>query len=312
MSAIVLDHAREVIAAEERNSGKAIAHSEPKGRLQGRKIVPLSFYLLVGGTIVGGVAALALTISALALSLFLLYAAVAAAVVLCLTNAIGAFSIHYLTPAKDLDLIISKLTAHKEEFLKSKQNSNINSEFVKDKIKKDGHFISTEHENKILSDLQNQQKRHKALLAKFDLDFAEFMKRQESDKLVLEKKLEKVIKLFEQNEIDTRELVEVKKVLSKLNIDEKLDFDTGEAFTKLIEINRELYNQFFILSSLLEEVISELNQSTLDKGQLEKKVQDLQTSQIEMKRSLREKELEIDELKLQQERINDLVKSKIE
>lgn len=90
--------------------------------------MPLAFYLHSIGTVFGGIAAVAVLISAIALAVFALYVALAACILLCLTNALAAFFIYQLTPDKDLNSILEKLTIKLQELFHLNQNLRKNAE----------------------------------------------------------------------------------------------------------------------------------------------------------------------------------------
>ncbi|QLH36491.1 MAG: hypothetical protein HWD61_10430 [Parachlamydiaceae bacterium] len=130
MSAIVLDHAREaLIAAERAHNGKQNIQVK-NGSLQGRKVIPIEFYLHIAGAVLGGVAAVALTVAAISLSVFTLFAAVAACVVLCLTNALAASFIYQLTPGQEINSVISRLYSKIHDLLKTNQTLKRESESI--------------------------------------------------------------------------------------------------------------------------------------------------------------------------------------
>ena len=110
MTANVLDHARAALAlGESIEKGKSPIFLQ-EGDLQGRKVIPLAFHLHITVAVIGAIAAVALTITAIALSIFTLYIATAACLLLVLSNSMGAFCCYSFAPEEELITLISKLS----------------------------------------------------------------------------------------------------------------------------------------------------------------------------------------------------------
>lgn len=298
MSAIVLDRAHQALAL-----GEVKKPADKVGDLQGHKIIPVSFYLHVAGAIIGGVAAVALTVAAIAFSIFTLYIAVAACALLCLSNALGAASIYRLAPPKELDSIIDNLSKKIHNLIKANQDSKKNvQEIVKVDIthkKVDQPMVNVnivkaqveteteeefEEEEEVLqnqteegqeqnvdTDLENEIQSPKLL--KFTVAINDFAKQHKNDMIAT---LDGLTPLFVEGE-EIAIIQQMKEAVEKMNLDEQIN-EPGVFFEKLLVTNRKLCDQF---SNIVRKLIKDKNDALILYAQQEttlKQIIDLGTS----------------------------------
>ncbi len=287
MTAIVLDRARNIIAL---NEGEIKNPDQiKKGNLQGHKAIPLTFYLHTAVSILGGVAAVALIISALVLSVFALQIAAAACILLCLTNAIAAFMIQRLAPEKDLDSIIIKLSNKVQQLLK------INQELKKVEIQEKIIVV----DNKIIEkeEIIEESNEHEELVLKLKNCLQNYAEKHEIEKKTIQENLNVIAAIYQQDGRDATKLKLVNEAIEQLNLDKEVD-DIDKSFDKIIKNSQGLSNQFLALLALLKTLIKEdLKDIQQENAELREKIDELQQAQQEIENSLKQKEEEIEKLK---------------
>lgn len=296
MSAIVLDHRKNLVSIDKKPNEDKIIKLDKKGSLQGRKVLPLAFYILIGGSIVGGIGAVALAVSAIALSLFALHVAAAACVLLCLTNAIGAFFIHRLSPEKDLYVLNNKLLTKIQDYVvenKSKKVEETEINFnIENKVDKEAEDKERKEEQLFIN-LKNEQKKQLELLEKINIDFNEYARKQETDKKQLQDKLDFVIDTFEELGKDSTQLKEIKEAINGLKFNFESDGD-GKTAEKLIKNHHDVCNQFYEVLKVLENLVSidimELKQNNED---LRNKLEKCEIAKNSFEAQLKQKELDL-------------------
>lgn len=326
MTAIVLDRARDIIALTEGKNEEEVANLHNKGELRGRKTVPLTFYLHAAGTVIGGVAAVALTISALVLSIFALHIAAAACILLCLTNAIAALMIKRLAPEKDLNSVITKLCNKIEGFLKKDQEAKLKA--VEEKpIIKDKVIENKEVKKKIIEKPKLQEKviekkevveikkaepnPNDELILKLKNCLHEYAIKHEDEKNTLNENLNEILEIYQREGRDPTKINDVKVAIENLNSYKEVD-DIDKSIEKLLQNNQNFNCQFVTLCELLKKLIAEdFKELKQENAELKSKIEELENTEKELEENIKQKEKEIEELKTHQEDFKSLLNSDI-
>lgn len=290
MTTIVLDRARETLAAAEKANPVNQSAQVKKGDLQGRKVIPIEFYLHVAGALISGIAAIALTVAAIAFSTFILLAAVAACVLLCLVNALAASTINRLTPEKEIDSIIGKLDAKVRDLMK------VNQDLKKDAQK----TAQAEGKLQATADIKRAEKSDlkeldgkTELLNRYRASIADYAKKQRAENEILQNHLDTITKFFKDNGEDVSILEQLQQSIVKMTFDEEQD-DPIEFFEKHLQQNHDIYNQFSALLPILEQYTNKLVQDYNGLQEinvnLESRIEELEEAKKEIERQLKEKE----------------------
>lgn len=248
MSEIILGHAQALALGEVKKTNAKPKLAKQEGNLQGRKVLPLAFYLNVIGSIAAGIAAVALVATAIAFSVFTLYIAAAALVALSLIATFAAINLYRHTPEKELDLLISKLSKKTKHLYANQEFNNNKPPMIENKYEKNIHEFRKQ------LDLQTQ------LLTANKKNIANYVKKHEEQKLLLQKHLNNIVLFLEEKECDPDDLTELKKEFKKLNWEENAD-EPVVIFQKMIQNNQDLYNKFSGVMPVLKKYIENYENS---------------------------------------------------
>lgn len=293
MSSIIREHALVALAAAEQDNPEQFHFPPKKGDLQGKKVIPLEFYLHVGGAVIGGVAAVALTVAALWFSVFTLLAAAAACVLLCFTNTLAASFIRQLTPEQEVDSIIVRLYTKVYDLLK------INKEIKNNPIIKNGLIIKQEPVlEKDIANLKVKLAKQVNLLTQHKKITFEFAKKQNSELEKLQDYINIMENFFRDNGEDTSNLIEIRNVIKNQNLE---DLDTPKRFFETILQNHQgVYKQFSEVLRILESYTKHFNE---DYHELKNQLKIAQNEKAAIEAELQEKKNELAE-------VNNLIQSK--
>jgi hypothetical protein len=294
MSAIILDRAHEALALGELK--KPIGQV---GNLQGRKIIPIPYYLLVGGAILGGIATIALTVAAIYLTILPLFIAAAACAVLSLTNAIAAIIIRNLAPRKEINNVINALSEKVKNLVMVNQNLKIEhtrnqKNPIQPKEKVNEEIQQLNHQ------LNEQLKEQKLIMNANKENLLELAKNHNEDLVVLQKNLDNLILSVTERGEEVPNYEALKETIKIINTDENL-FDSKDILNTMHQNNRAFFEQYSeIFSSLVKYMESCENdklENEINKEDLEAKIEALKQEKIELEKKIAFQENEMVEIK---------------
>lgn len=237
MSDLIIERAHKALTLGEIQIGNKI--NQPQGNLQGRKVVPLAFYLHTTGAVLGGVASVALVIAALVLSMYILHIVAAACAIICISNALGAHYVHRQVSGNDL---IDKLTKKIHKYYEAEvKRGNEKEDFKIDELGLEDNLPKGIEDE--LDRLTNQMK----LLEQLKNTVIDYNKK--IDKASLEKNLNAIEESFKKRDEDTTIVERMKETLKAIDLENEEDL--GNFFEKFLSNNNDLIHQF---SDILEKL----------------------------------------------------------
>lgn len=290
MSAIILDRAHEALALGELKKPIPAA-----GNLQGRKIVPIPYYLLVGGAILGGIAAISLTVAAVSLAIFPLLVAAAASALLSLTNAIAALIIHKLAPQKEINHLIHSLSEKVKNLVALNQNLKI------EQLRNQRNPVQVnEKADQEINQLNQQLNEQKLKLHTNKENLLEFAKNHNEDLQLLQDNLEELILSVQERGEDIAYFEELKHTIKKINTDDK-SFNAKDALDQLHQNNRAILEQYSGIVTSLVKYVEVCENDQLEEGckkdewekekeRLENEIEKLNQEKVQLREKIAEDE----------------------
>lgn len=247
----------------------------PEGDLKSRKVIPLSFFLLLGGAFVGGVVAVA----ALVLKQ---YAIIVSGVILCITNGIGAYEIKRLSLTKVIEDYIQLLA--KKIALLYEWNKKANS--LNNQLGKSEKELSIDVENYKKATAEGEKKiRDQALKI---ASLTEELKKIKEGLISLYDPLKNAVNTFintgnsflEANKMEKGQFSELVQDITQLNSLNTALNKEEDVFKENLASIKKLYEKAANILSIFPEIFKELQKKIEDE---KKENQKLQTQINELK-----------------------------
>jgi hypothetical protein len=217
MSSITSIKIQEALALGEENK------QNPEGYLQGRKVHPIGYYLLLAGCVLGSIGVVALTIAAIVTAIFTLYIFAGALLLVAMANALAAYIIHRLSPEEGLDNLIDELCIKVKKLYQKVQE------------------LFQDPKNEEVSGLKAKLEIHKELFDSMRNAFAE-CEQEQTERDALKNNIVGMNNYLKEKNIDVVNVKELQKSVTKVTL--KPDFENiAEYIKQVCENNIDFYKQ---------------------------------------------------------------------
>jgi septal ring factor EnvC (AmiA/AmiB activator) len=243
-SSLALDATKQIVTSQLTNQiNTALGKKPSQGNLEGRKAVPMPFYLMIASAVIAVAATIAFAILAS-------YAAAVVCGVAALSNLIGSIFVYRAAPTQEMADTVTRL---------EKINDELKSEIEKLKVSTQdltGTINRYEKVNKELS--QEVDKYEKELdkkteaLEKVVNKIVQYSAEHTKDKQRLRDNLDAITQFFKGNGEDTSELEQLKTTVEEINAQNVKLEQFGDFLQKQNEENQKIYQELSAVLKLLD------------------------------------------------------------